>query len=290
MDFSSRAISAGSSGRLELAQWLANPRNPLTARVMVNRVWHWHFGRGIVATASDFGSRGSPPSHPELLDWLAAEFMENGWSVKHMHRLMVLSSTYRQSATRNLEPQVDKDPDNALLSRFTRRRLEAEAIYDAMRGTTNMIPRQPAGRPLDVDKSGARMMYLLANGRSPKGLGVEVRKMYPLFDCELSGRPLPERPASATPAQSLFFMNNPLPKFMADRFAERLLKMDRLNEEKRVEMAYLLALGRPPSDKMKAQSLAFLEQSEKDEGKTRVEAWSALCQALYGTAEFRYVD
>lgn len=153
-----------------------------------------------------------------------------------------------------------------------------------------MIVRQPPGRPLDVDKSGNRMMYVLANGRSPKGLGAEVRKMYPLFDCELSGRPLPQRPTSATPAQSLFFMNNPLPKYMADRFAERLLKMDKLSDEKRLEMAYLLALGRPPSEQMKHEALAYLEQSTGAEGKTRVEAWADVCQALYGTAEFRYVD
>jgi len=133
-------------------------------------------------------------------------------------------------------------------------------------------------------------MYLLANGRSPKGLGAEVRKMYPLFDCELSGRPLPERPTSATPAQSLFFMNNPLVKYMADRFAERLLKMDKLDDSKRLEMAYLLALGRPPGEQMEKQALVFLEQCEKAEGMSKQEAWSKLCQALYGTAEFRYVD
>ena len=114
--------------------------------------------------------------------------------------------------------------------------------------------------------------------------------MYPLFDCELSGRPLPQRPTSATPAQSLFFMNNPLPKYMADRFAERLLKMDKLSDEKRLEMAYLLALGRLPSEQLKQQALAYLEQSTGAEGKTRVEAWADVCQAFYGTAEFRYVD
>jgi hypothetical protein len=284
------AISAGASGRLELARWMTDPRNPLTARVIANRVWHWHFGRGIVATTSDFGTRGSPPTHPELLDWLASELVQNGWSIKHLHRLILLSSTYRQSAMPGSPSSIDRDPDNKLLSHFSRRRLEVEAIYDAMRSTTNMIPRQPSGQPLDADKSGHRMMYLLANARSPKGLGAEVRKMYPLFDCELSGRPLPERPASATPAQSLFFMNNPLPRYMADKFAERLLKMDRLDDLRRLDMAYLLALGRPPSEKMKAQALAFLEQSMREEGKTKQEAWSAFCQALYGTAEFRYVD
>jgi hypothetical protein len=284
------AISAGSSGRLELARWMTDPRNPLTARVIANRVWHWHFGLGIVGTTSDFGTRGSPPTHPELLDWLASELVQNGWSIKHLHRLILLSGAYRQSAVPSPQSATDKDPDNKLLSHFNRRRLEVEAIYDAMRSTTNMIPRQPAGQPLDADKGGHRMMYLLANGRSPKGLGAEVRKMYPLFDCELSGRPLPERPASATPAQSLFFMNNPLPRFMADKFAERLLRMDRLDDPKRLDMAYLLALGRPPSEKMKQQALAYLEQTVRDEGKTKQEAWSSLCQALYGTAEFRYVD
>jgi hypothetical protein len=283
-------ISAGASGRLELARWLTDPRNPLTARVMVNRLWHWHFGRGIVSTTSDFGSRGAAPSHPELLDWLAAEFIESGWSVKHVHRLILTSSAYRMSSAPTDPQVVQRDPDNELLSHFNRKRLEVEAIYDAMRSTTNMIVRQPPGRPLDVDKSGNRMMYVLANGRSPKGLGAEVRKMYPLLDCELSGRPLPQRPTSATPAQSLFFMNNPLPKYMADRFAERLLKMDKLSDEKRLEMAYLLALGRLPSEQLKQQALAYLEQSTGAEGKTRVEAWADVCQALYGTAEFRYVD
>jgi hypothetical protein len=283
-------ISATGSGRLELARWLTDPRHPLTARVMVNRVWHWHFGRGIVATTSDFGTRGAPPTHPELLDWLASEFVDSGWSVKHLHRLILTSSTYRMSSTPADARVAQLDPDNKLLSHFSRRRLEAEAIYDAMRSTTNMIPRQASGQPLDPEKSKDRMMYVLTNGRSPKGLGVEVRKMFPLFDCELSGAPLPVRPASATPAQSLFFMNNPLPKYMADRFAERLLKMDRLDDPKRLEMAYLLALGRPPGEKMKAEALAYLEQSVTAEGKTRVEAWSDLCQALYATAEFRYIE
>ena len=185
---------------------------------------------------------------------------------------------------------MDSDPDNKLLSHFTRRRLEAEAIYDAMRSTTNMIPRQPPGGPLDPDKSKDRAMYILANGRSPKGLGGEVRKMLALFDSDLSGRPAPVRPTSSTAAQSLFFMNNPLPKYLADRFAERLLKMDKLDEPKRLEMAYLLALGRPPTEAMAKQALSFLEQAQKDEGMTQQEAWSKLCQALYGTAEFRYVD
>ena len=282
-------ISTSESGRLELARWLTDPRHPLTSRVMANRIWQWHFGRGIVATPSDFGTRGEPPTHPELLDWLAAEFMQSGWSMKHLHRLILTSSTYRQSAIGNGQSAIS-DPENKLLSHFSRRRLEAEAIYDAMRSATNMIPRQPPGQPLDPDKSKDRAMYVLANGRSPKGLGAEVRKMFPLFDYDMSGRPIALRPTSSTPAQSLFFMNNPLVKYVADRFAERLLKMDKLDDPKRLEMAYLLALGRPPGEPMAKQALAYLEQCQQADGMSKQEAWSKLCQALYGTAEFRYVD
>ncbi len=283
------SISQGGSGRLELARWLTDRRHPLTARVMANRIWHGHFGRGIVKTTSDFGSRGDPPTHPELLDWLAAEFMNANWSMKHLHRLIVTSSTYRMSSDAP-DAVVKRDPENKLLARQNRRRLEAEAVYDAMRSTTNMIPRQEPGRPLDVDKSKDRAMYVLTSNRSPKGLGAEVRKFFPLFDYEMSGVPLPARPASTTPAQSLFFMNNPLAKYMADRFAERLIKMDKLDDPKRLEMAYLLALGRPPSKEMASQALSFIEQCTTQQGMTRVEAWSKLCQAIYGTAEFRYVD
>ena len=133
-------------------------------------------------------------------------------------------------------------------------------------------------------------MYVLTNGRSPKGLGPEVRKMFPLFDYDMSGRPLPLRPASSTAAQSLFFMNNPLPRYMADRFAERLLKMDKLDDARRLGMAYLLALGRPPGGEIEKRALAYLEQLQKADGLSRQEAWSNLCLALYGTAEFRYVN
>jgi hypothetical protein len=303
------SISPGSSGRLELARWLTDPRNPLPARVMANRVWHWHFGRGIVATTSDFGSTGEAPTHPELLDWLAATFVENGWSVKHLHRLIVTSSTYRQSslpaaqhgATRTNtaqhvvragaeRTQFETDPENRLLARFPRRRLEAEAIYDAMRSTTNMIPRQEPGAPLDLEKSAQRAMYVLSNGRAPIS-GNEVRKFFTLYDYDsLAAVHVPSRQTSQTPAQSLFWMNGPLVKFMADRFADRLLKMDKLDDAKRVEMAYLLALGREPGKDMKAQALAYLEQVQSEDGLSPKEAWSKLCQALYGTAEFRYVE
>ena len=307
----SPAISENHSGRLELAEWLTNARNPLTSRVMVNRLWHWHFGRGIVATTSDFGSRGAPPTNPELLDWLAATFMEgsNGatalspsgedekhgrdapatvpWSIKNIQRLILTSSTYRMSSHASLPAS---DPDNLFLSHFPRQRLDAEELFDAMFTTRNIMARQLSGQPLEVEKSKGRALYVLSSGRSPEGLGLEVRKMLSLFDYDPSGAPIAERPTSQTPAQSLFWLNSPLVKYYADKFAERLLKMDRLDEKKRVEMAYLIAVGHPPSPEMLIQSLNFLTQGQEEDSLNRQQAWSKFCQALFGSNEFRYVD
>ena len=301
------------SGRLELAAWLTNPQNPLTSRVMVNRLWHWHFGRGIVATTSDFGSRGSPPTNPELLDWLATALMEgtggmgvspvssavqgqehgrdahatSPWSIKRIQRLIVTSSTYRMSSH---APSPSSDPDNQFLSHFPRQRLDAEELFDAMFTTRNIMARQPSGQALDVEKTKGRALYVLSSGRSPEGLGLEVRKMLSLFDYDPSGAPIAERPTSQTPAQSLFWLNSPLVKYYADKFAERLLKMDRLDDVKRVEMAYLIAVGHAPSGAMSSQSIEYLTQIQDDEGLTRQQSWSKFCQVLFGSNEFRYVD
>jgi hypothetical protein len=295
-------IASSHSGRLELANWLTDRRNPLTARVMVNRLWHWHFGQGIVATTSDFGSRGTPPTHPELLDWLAAELMAPAqdqalqptpWSIKRMQRLMVTSSTYRMSSRAD-ESMADRalqlDPDNRLLSRFPRQRLDAEALFDALFSTRNIMPRQPSGEPLNVEKSKGRALYVLTSGRSPEGLGMEVRKMLSLFDYDSSGAPIAERPRSSTPAQALFWLNSPLVKYYADKFAERLLKMDRLDDAKRVEQAYFIAIGHPPSPQLAAEGLQYVLQCEHDDGLTPPQAWSQLCLAIFGADEFRYVD
>jgi len=283
------SIPATASGRLQLAQWLTDPRNPLTARVMVNRLWQWDFGRGIVASASNFGMQGDRPTDPQLLDWLASELIRSGWSIKHVQRLILTSATY-QASSRPSSQAEKRDPDNKLLSYFTRQRLPAEALYDAMASTTNIIVRQPSGQPLDVDKDKNRAMYVLAGNRSPKGLGAEVRKMFDLFDYDGSGVPIAVRPQSTTPAQSLFWLNSPLVKHFADTFAARLLKMDKLSDPKRVEMAYLLALGRFPSKQESTQASDYLAACTDQQSMTRQDAWSSLCQALYGTVEFRYVE
>jgi hypothetical protein len=282
-------IAQVESGRLELAHWITDPGNPLTARVMVNRLWQWHFGRGLVTTPSDFGTRGAPPTHPELLDWLAAEFMESHWSMKHLQRLIMTSATYRMSS-RTSDEITSRDPDNKLLSHFNRNRLDAESLYDAMASTTNIIVRQEPGAPLDVAKDKNRAMYVLSSNCSPKGLGPEVRKMFDLFDYDSSGATIAQRPQSTTAAQSLFWLNSPLVKHFADKFAERLLKMDKLTDPKRIEMAYLLALGRSPSKEELAEAGEYLHSCVEQQKMDRPSAWSSFCQALYGTVEFRYMD
>jgi hypothetical protein len=284
-----QAVSPQSSGRLELAHWMTDPRNPLPARVMVNRLWAWHFGKGIVATPSDFGTRGALPTHPELLDYLANQFIDGGWSIRQINRLIMTSRTYRMSS-QPVGTSESTDPDNNLLSHFNRNRLDSECLYDAMVSTTNLIVRQESGKPLDVDKAKNRALYVLTSGRSPKGLGPEVRKMFELFDYDASGAPISARPQSTTPAQSLFWLNSPLVKYFAGRFADRLLKMDKLDDHKRIEMAYLLALGRSPDATEWSDATEYLAQCLNAPRADRLAAWSSLCQAIYGTIEFRYVE
>ncbi|MCI0418577.1 MAG: DUF1553 domain-containing protein, partial [Acidobacteria bacterium] len=140
--------SGGSSGRRRaLAEWIASPDNPLTARVMVNRIWHWHFGRGIVPTPSNFGKMGIKPSHPELLDWLATEFIRQGWSIKQIHRLIMNSQTYKMASSFSRAENLEKDPNNIYLWRFPLRRLEAEAIRDAILSASSQINLQAGGEP-----------------------------------------------------------------------------------------------------------------------------------------------
>ncbi len=260
---------------------------------MANRIWKWHFGQGIVQTASDFGMRGASPSHPELLDYLASTFVDGHWSIKQLHRLIMTSATYRMGcdpADSEAARLATADPANKLLSHFSRRRLEAEELYDAMLCSMNNLPLQESGQPLNVEKSKNRALYVLAANRSPKGLGGEIRKMFPLFDYDPSGAPIAVRPISNTPAQSLFWLNSPLVEYYADKFAARLLKMEKLTDRKRLEMAYLIAIGRPPETEVADKSIAFLEQCIGVEGMTPQQAWSQLCQTLFASEEFHFVD
>ncbi len=198
------------SGRKELAEAIADPNNPLTARVLVNRVWLHHFGHGIVDTPGDFGFRSNPPSHPELLDWLAATFIENGWSVKQLHRLIVLSSTYRQSsepaAAAENGPLLETiDPDNRLLSHANRRRLDFEAMRDAMLTASGNLDRSIGGRAIELSAepfTGRRTLYGFVDR-------LNLDPVFSTFDFASPEVSTPERPNTMVPQQALFGMNHP---------------------------------------------------------------------------------
>lgn len=276
------------SGRVQFAQWLAHPDHPLTARVMANRIWHWHFGTGLVRTTDDFGKQGSPPSHPELLDWLASELIASGWSIKHLHRVIMLSETYRASSTKTPDNLAD-DADGLLLSRFPPRRLEVEAIYDSLLTSIGKVPRQPPGPPLDTSLSKDRALYILTSSRAPLGLGGEIRKMFPLFGFDDSGRPIHDRDDSASPAQSLWWLNNPLPRHYADKLAVQLIEAFP-DVVARADALHEIVLGRPPSSGAQAAILTYAADLREESELTETEAWTRVALGLFSSQSFRSLE
>jgi len=281
-------VPEGESGRRQFAAWLAHPDHPLTSRVMVNRLWHWHFGRGLVATTDDFGRQGALPTHPELLDWLASEFVAGGWSVKSLQRLLLTSGTYRASAL-STEENLARDPDGALLSRYPARRLEIEAIYDSLLTSIGKVPRQPPGMPLENRHSKDRALYILTSARSPMGLGIEIRKMFPLFGFDPSGRPMHQRDATTTPAQGLWWLNNPLPRHYATLLAEQLVA-EHPDDEARALAAHETLLSRPPDDRSRYAIVKYVERGRRDEGLSNEEAWTRACLGLMSSKAFRTLE
>jgi hypothetical protein len=289
------------SGRLELARRLLDPSDPLPARVMVNRLWLHHFGEGIVRTPDDFGVQGERPTDPELLDWLASEFVRRGWSLKAMHRLMVLSSAYRMASQG--DPKTEEaDPQNKLLHRMPMRRLEAEAVRDAMLTVSGRLDaamygpgvppyltpymvgrgRPAASGPLDGD--GRRSVYLAVrrNFLNPMLLAFD----YPTpFTC------IGRRNASNVPAQALTLLNDPFVVQQAKRWAERELAVPDRTPRERVADLYVAAFGRPPTGDEADDALAFLEQQGKEYGKADdPRAWADLCHVLFNVKEFIFVN
>ncbi len=266
--------------RLALADWLTSPRNPLTARVYVNRLWQHHFGRGIVVTPSDFGLKGARPTHPELLDWLAAEFMRGGWSTKHIHRLIVTSAAYRQAA-RPHAANARIDPENDLYWRWTPRRLEAEAIRDALLALSGELDRR-AGGPSDADaaRSLRRSLYLFQRrGKAPA--------FQPLFD---GPNAVPEscarRHVSTVPLQALYLLNNEFAFERARAFARRVRAAAGGDRARQVEIAFTLALGRPPDAVDRAAAQRFFTTHRDDEQPALIR----FCQALLNVNEFVYLE
>jgi Protein of unknown function (DUF1553)/Protein of unknown function (DUF1549) len=263
--------TATTSGRRKaLAEWLTRPEHPLTARVMVNRLWQNHFGRGIVATTSDFGTQGTEPSHPLLLDWLATEFIRTGWSQKAMHRLMVTSATYRQSSTPSAET-LEADPDNTLFSRMFRRRLEGEAVRDALLASSGLLDTRIGGPsvfpdlPPGIETRGGWTRSTAASDRNRRSIYVFVRRnlKYPLFDAfdfPDTNTTCAERNVTVNAPQALTLLNSDLVLEQARAFAGRLLKTaaDRNDPNELVTSSYKLALGRAPRPEELSRGVAFL--------------------------------
>jgi hypothetical protein len=293
------------SGRLELAEWITRPTNPLTARVFVNRVWQWHFGQGLVPTSSDFGLRGDPPSHPELLDWLTSEFIDSGWSLKGLHRLILRSAAYQRSSGDNAT-NLEKDPSNKWLWRFNRRALDAESIRDGMLFVSGLLERNPPAphpfppvqtwaftihRPFhDVYDSKHRSVYLMLqrNRRHP---------FLALFDAADPNVSVPQRLPTTTPTQSLYLLNSPFVLEQAQAFAKQLLASPG-DDSARIRLAVEAAHARTPSDAETADLLGFLGEYQRKLSAlpqppppdTRTSAWSGLARVLLTGNAFLYVD
>jgi hypothetical protein len=288
--------------RAVLANWLTAADNPLTARVFVNRVWGWHFGRALVRTPSDFGAQGEPPTHPELLDWLAKDFADHGWSLKRLHRLVMLSATYRMSSVaggRGLE----LDPENRLLWHFPRRRLEGEAVRDTILACAGTLSPKPFGPPV-VPPLGTQELTGLfdAKGKWPvtqdpteytrRGVYLLNRRtfVYPLFaafDPPETMASCPQRPRTVVPAQALALLNSPLAREQSAAFARRLLKQCGGRPEDVVPRAWRLAFGRPPTPDEADRARAFLRKHAEADPEAAV---ADLCLALFNANEFVFID
>jgi hypothetical protein len=276
----------GTTGRRRtLAEWITRPDHPLTARVIVNRIWQHHFGKGIVRTPDDFGAEGARPTHPELLDWLAVRFVEDGWSLRKLHRLILLSSVYRQAADFDpARPAID--PTNELLWRKAPLRLEAEALRDAILAVSGALNPQQFGEPVPVKQAPDGQFMPVgseANRRSIYLLNVRSESMTFLnvFDAPVMELNCPERFNSTVPLQALSLMNNPFVVAEAKGFAMRVRKFAGDDHGRQVRTAYRLALGRLPGADELAQAQHFL---------TRPDSLTNFCQVLLATNEFLYVD
>lgn len=291
------------SGRLALARWMTHPQNPLTARVFVNRVWQWHFGTGIVATPSDFGSRGAAPTHPQLLDWLAAEFIASGWSVKTLHRRIMSSRTY-QLASVDSEAGHATDPTNRWHWRYSRRPLDAESIRDgmlALSGGLDQTVPQPHPFPSvntwgftihnpfhAIYDSNHRSVYLM----------VQRNRRHPylvLFDAADPNQSVAFRQATTTPTQALYLMNSPFVHEQAAAFARRITSQTG-DARAKVRWAFETTQGRIPPTVVVDDAVAFVASyRERSAGKATVadqetQAWAALARVLFTSNAFLFVD
>ncbi len=270
------------SGREELAEAVASPENPLTARAMVNRIWMHHFGKALVRTPSNFGTLGRKPTHPEMLDWLAATFIESGWSIKSLHRTIMTSATYQMSS-RHRSRAFSVDADNELLWRMNPRRMDVESWRDSLLGVTSELDLEMGGPPFEeITKSRRRTLYAKV---SRIGNTSETDGFLRLFDFPAMTATVPKRVTSTVPQQFLFLMNSP---FMVDRAKvfSRRLHQEADTEGERIERAYRLLFSRPPSEEETRIGVEYLAGASVG---MELSPWEQYGQALMSSNEFMYV-
>ena len=292
----------GHGRRMTLANWIASPENPLTARVMMNRLWQYRFGRGIVETSSDFGKNGALPSHPELLDWLAIRFVDEKWSVKAMQRLMLTSSAYRQASRRNDDQAEKADPENRLLWRFPRQRLEGEVIRDSVlavsgrlnpaRGGPPISPPLPSGLENELDSQYENNFWETSQGEESRKRSLYVFQrrslalpMLQTFDAPVLDASCDRRRTSITPLQALSLYDGDFVNEEARHFADRVRAQGGGRVDSQIRHAFQLALSRGPSDDESEQVRGFFASAESKE-----EALIGLCRVLLNSNEFVYVN
>ena len=288
--------SANGSGRLELAKWIASPDNPLTARVIVNRVWQRYFGRAIVPSTTDFGLRGQKPDHPELLDWLATDFVEHGWSLKHLHRRILTSRTYRLSSDA-ASNDTTFDPDNIALSKQRRKRLDAESIRDTILLLSGQLDREPMTEPHPFpprDKwkftqhgpfkasyeSNKRSVYLMMKR-------LTADRFFQTFDGPDRNVCTQSRDQSITALQALYFVNNDFMHKQAAHLGAELLKRP---EDERLGFVIEHVLQRQPTNAEQTMFADHLSEVRKISQGNEQEAWASVVRTLFRLNEFVYVD
>jgi hypothetical protein len=287
------ASASDKQRRLALAEWIISPGNPLPARVMANRLWHYHFGTGIVNTPSDFGFNGGKPSHSELLNWLASEFQQNGGRLKPLHKMIVLSATYRQQSTPQGKAKSDAekiDAENRLLWKFPRRRLEAEALRDSILAICGNLDLRMSGPGYDLWKYSNYVVVFEPQEKLPADA---YRRMvyqfkprtqqdmtFGAFDCPDGTLTIPRRNTSTTALQALNLLNSAFMLDQSKKLAERLVNEAGKDPAKQVERAFLLALGRSPKSNELTASVKVIHEH----------GLAAFCRALLNTNELVFID
>ena len=270
-----RAPFTGGSGRLDLAREIVSSNNPLTARVFVNRVWKYHFGRGLVGTPGDFGLRGDAPTHPELLDWLAADFMASGWKVKRLHRLIMTSATYTQSSL-DRPDALATDPDNRLLWKQNRQRLDFESLHDSVLAVSGQLDPKLGGPSVKLFGANKRRAVYGYIDR------LEFPSLLTTFDVPNPAGSVPERTSTTVAPQALFLMNGPFARDAAKKLAASPAVQKLTDPAERLDLLYLTVYGRKPSADERTLALAFVAKG--------TDRWADLTHGLLMTNEFAFVD